>query len=44
MESLLHADVVHLGRTSDATTMPAEKVHNFSSDRWIALKVLEDFP
>jgi hypothetical protein len=29
MESLLHADDVHLGRTTDSTAVLAEKVHNF---------------
>jgi hypothetical protein len=43
MESLHHADDVRSSRTTDATTVPAEKVHNFSSDRWIALKFLEEF-
>jgi len=38
MESLLHADDVRSGRTTDTTTVPAEKVHNFLSDRWIAPK------
>jgi len=29
MESLLHADDVRSGRTTDATTEPFEKGHNF---------------
>jgi hypothetical protein len=29
MGSLLHADEVRLGLTTDATNVPAEKVHNF---------------
>jgi hypothetical protein len=29
MESLLHADDDHSGRTTDATKVPAEKVYNF---------------
>jgi hypothetical protein len=29
MESLVHADDVRSGRTTDATKVPAEKVHNF---------------
>jgi hypothetical protein len=29
MESLHHADDVRSGRTTDATTVPAEKVDNF---------------
>jgi hypothetical protein len=43
MESLLHADEVCSGRTTDATTVPAKKVHNFCSDRWIAPKFLKEF-
>jgi len=43
MESLLHADKVRSGRTTDATTVPTEMVYNFWSDRWIALKFLEKF-
>jgi protein tyrosine phosphatase len=44
MESLLHADDIRSGRTTDATTVQAKKVHKFWSERWITLKVLEDFP
>jgi hypothetical protein len=29
MQSLLHAEDVHLGRTTYSTAVPAEKVHNF---------------
>jgi hypothetical protein len=29
MQSLLHADDIRSGRTTDSTTVPAEKVHNF---------------
>jgi len=29
MESLLHADDVRSGRTTDTTKVPVEKVHNF---------------
>jgi hypothetical protein len=29
MQSLLHADDVRSGRTTDSTAVPAEKVHNF---------------
>jgi hypothetical protein len=43
IDSLLDADDVRSGRTTDLTAVPAEKVHNFWSERWIALKVLEDF-
>ena len=40
MESLLHADDVRSGRTTEATKVLAEKVLNFYSDRWIAPKIL----
>jgi hypothetical protein len=29
MESLLHVDDVRLGRSTDSTAVPAQKVHNF---------------
>jgi len=29
VESLIHADDVLSGRTTNATTVPAEKIHNF---------------
>jgi len=44
MESLLHADDVRSGRTTDSTAVPAEKVRKFRSDRCIALKFLKEFP
>ena len=44
MESLLHADDVRFGRTTNTTRVPAQKVYNFLSDRWIAPKYLEEFP
>jgi hypothetical protein len=40
MESLLVEDDV----MSPQTGIKAEKGHNFWSDRWIALKVLQSFP
>ena len=40
MESLLVEDVV----MSRHTGIKAEKGHNFWSDCWIALKVLQEFP
>jgi len=43
MESLLNAVTVRSGRTTDAIAVPVEKVHNFSSDCSIALKLLEKF-
>jgi len=43
VDSLLHADDVLSSRTTDTTKVPAEKVHNFCSDRWIASKVLKEF-
>jgi len=43
MESLLFAEDVCSGRTTEGTRVPAEKVHNFWSDRLITPKFLEDF-
>ena len=43
VESLLHVNDVRSGRTTNATTVPAERVHNFWSDCWIELKFLEEF-
>ena len=40
MESLIgEADVSSL-----ETRVPVRKGHNFGSDRWITLKILEEFP
>jgi hypothetical protein len=40
VESLLvHAEVL-----SPATRVTVRKVQNFSSDRWISLKILQEFP
>ncbi|KAL3566424.1 hypothetical protein D5086_031839 [Populus alba] len=44
MESLLHDDDVRSGDATDTTLVPAQKVHNFIYDRWIALKCCEEFP
>jgi len=30
--------------SSPATRVPVRKGHNFGSDRWISLKVLQEFP
>ena len=38
MESVLHANDVLSGHTTDTTKVPAQKLHNYRSDRWIALK------
>ena len=38
MESLVDADDMRSGHTTDTTRVPAQKVHNCRSDRWIALK------
>ena len=38
MESLVDADDVRSGHTTDTIRVPAQKVHNYRSDRWIALK------
>ena len=37
VESVLHADDVRSGHTTDTTRVPAQKVHNYRFDRWIAL-------
>ena len=39
MDSILHADDVRSGPTTDTTRVPTQKVHNYRSDRWIALNV-----
>ena len=40
VDSLLHADDVRSDHTIDSTRVPAQKVYNYRSDRWITLKVL----
>jgi hypothetical protein len=30
--------------SSPATRVPVQEGHNFRSDRWIALKILQEFP
>ena len=35
---MLHFDDVRSGYSSDTTRVPVQKVHNYRSDRWIALK------
>ena len=43
MESLLHDDDdIRLGDATDTTGVPAQKVHNFRSDRWIVIKFYEE--
>ena len=40
MESVCHADdAVCSAPTTDPTKVPDQKVHNYRSDRWIALKL-----
>ena len=39
MESVLHDDDVRSGRNTDTIRVPDQKVHNYRSDRWIALKL-----
>ena len=39
MESVLYNDDVRSGRTTDTIRVPDQKVHNYRSDRWIALKL-----
>jgi len=43
MKSLLDADEVKSGQTTDQTRVPAQQVHNSYSDRWIVLNVLLEF-
>ena len=38
VESVLHDDDVRSGRSTDTIRVPDQKVHNYRSDRWIALK------
>jgi hypothetical protein len=40
VESLLSDGEV----SSPATRVPVRKGHNFRSDRWISLKILQEFP
>ena len=40
VESVLHDDDVRSGRTTDRIRVPDQKVHNYRSDRWIALKII----
>ena len=39
VESVLHDDDVRSGRTTDTIGVLDPKVHNYRSDRWIALKI-----
>ena len=39
VESVLHDDDVRSGRTTDTIQVPDQKVHNYRSDSWIALKL-----
>ena len=40
VESVCHADdAVRSAHTTDQTSVPDQKVHNYRSDRWIALKL-----
>ena len=38
VESVLHDDEVRSSRTTDTIRVPDQKVHNYRSDHWIALK------
>jgi hypothetical protein len=42
--SLLDADGVSSGQTTDQTRVSGQKVHNSWSGRWIVLKFLQEFP
>ena len=44
MDSLLHDDDVRSGANIDTPGVPAQKVYNFRSDSWIALKFFKAFP
>ena len=44
MDSLLHDDDVRSGANTDTMRVLAQKVYNFRSDRWITLKVFDEFP
>ena len=37
MESVLYAYDIRSRQTADMTRVPAQKVHNYRSDRWITL-------
>ena len=37
-ESVLHSNEVRSGNSTDTTSVPAQKVHYYRSERWIALK------
>ena len=39
VESVLHDDDVQTGRTTDTIRVPDQKVHNYRSNHWIALKL-----
>ena len=39
MESVLYDDDVRSSRNTDTIRVPDQKVHNYRSDRWIALKL-----
>ena len=39
VESVLYDNDVQSGRTTDTIRVPDQKVHNYRSDRWIALKL-----
>ena len=38
-DSVLHSDDVRSGNSNDTTRVPAQKVHKYRSDRWIAIKL-----
>ena len=43
MESVLYAYDIRSRQTADMTRVPAQKVHNYRSDRWITLKFFSGF-
>ena len=42
-DSILHYEDVRSGNSNDPTRVPAQKVHKYRSDRWIALKIFHEF-
>ena len=43
MQSILHANDVRSGDCNDMTRVLHQKVHNYKSDRWIALIFFQEF-
>ena len=41
-DSVLHSDNLRSGNSTDPTRVPAQKVHKYRFDRWIALKFFSE--